>query len=60
MGGAGGVSAQLPSPAIPSQKKPRRSLGLAVGLSNLAAGRSVVVETVKEEMGGEGGVGEST
>ena len=51
--------AQLPAPAIPAKKQPRRSLGLAVGLSNLAAGRSVVVETVKET-GGEGGVGGST
>ena len=35
----------MPAPAIPAKKQPRRSLGLAVGLSNLAAGRSVVVET---------------
>jgi len=37
----------------PSAKKPKRTLGLAVGLSNLAAGGSVMVETVK---GGGGGV----
>jgi hypothetical protein len=30
-----------------STKKPRRALGLAVGLSNLAAGGSVMVESVK-------------
>jgi hypothetical protein len=39
-GGLGGV---FSAPV----KKPRRSLGLAVGLSNLAAGGSVMVETVK-------------
>jgi hypothetical protein len=29
------------------KKQPRRTLGLAVGLSNLAAGGSVMVESVK-------------
>jgi hypothetical protein len=32
-------------------KKPRRALGLAVGLSNLAAGGSVMVESVKSVWG---------
>ena len=38
--------------AAPTQKKPRRSLGLAVGLSNLSAGGSVMVETVRADGGG--------
>jgi hypothetical protein len=50
--------ADSPVPPLASEfvvpKKPRRALGLAVGLSNLAAGGSVMVESVKS-VWGEGG-----
>jgi hypothetical protein len=41
------LPALVASEFTPTIKKPRRTLGLAVGLSNLAAGGSVMVETLK-------------
>jgi hypothetical protein len=43
-GASAGSEFTLPSTG---KKQPRRTLGLAVGLSNLAAGGSVMVESVK-------------
>jgi hypothetical protein len=45
-----GVASEFVVPEA-ATKKPRRALGLAVGLSNLAAGGSVMVESVKSVWG---------